>query len=161
MNEVEAAAQLQSIRALMERAALYRRALAPTLLTMGALGCAAALVGWMRPGQSGAAFAGYWLGVAFVAVTAGALLMRRQALRAAEPFWTSPGGHRGDFALDGYLGRRPISSRLAATGLAGILRSGRACRRFFHSARSSLAGRSLRAGGDRTRVVGGLSSRRG
>ena len=90
MNEVEAAAQLQTIRTLMERAALYRRALGPTLLTAGVIGCLAALGGELLPGPGGPAFIGYWLVVALVVITACVLLMRTQALRAAEPFWTPP-----------------------------------------------------------------------
>jgi hypothetical protein len=89
MTEAEATEQLQTIRGLMERAALYRRALGPTLLMVGGLGTLAAAVGaWAS--VSGPAFAGYWLGVAIIAIVASLLLIRRQALRAAEPFWTPP-----------------------------------------------------------------------
>jgi hypothetical protein len=47
MDSREATRHLEAIRTLMERAALYRRALAPVTLLTGALGClAGGSVGW-------------------------------------------------------------------------------------------------------------------
>ena len=81
---------LNTIRTLMERASLYRRALAPVAIVVGVLGMAAAGLaegmGWA--GQIN--FAGYWLGVAAVAGVAALLLVRRQALQAEEEFWSPP-----------------------------------------------------------------------
>ncbi len=81
---------LNTIRTLMERASVYRRALAPVAITVGVLGMAAAGLaegmGWTGQGH----FAGYWLGVAAVAGIAALLLIRRQALQAEEDFWSSP-----------------------------------------------------------------------
>jgi hypothetical protein len=81
---------LQVIRTLMERSALYRRALAPIMLTTGAVGLAAGGVGHLLRIEAPPVFAGYWMGVSLVALLAAFLLVRRQALKDAEPFWSSP-----------------------------------------------------------------------
>lgn len=81
---------LQTIRTLMERTAVYRRTLAPMTLTAGALGWVAGLVGWLLPVQGARAFVAYWLAVAFLAGATALLIVRRQALRANEPFWSPP-----------------------------------------------------------------------
>lgn len=90
MNDAEAARNLQTIRTLMERAALYRRALGPVMLAAGLMGCGGALAGWLAPLTSGAGFIGLWLGLAAVTISVAFGLVRRQALHAAEPFWTPP-----------------------------------------------------------------------
>ena len=81
---------LNTIRTLMERASVYRRALAPVAIAVGVLGMAAAGLaegmGWT--GQNN--FAGYWLGVGVVTLLAALLLVRRQALQANEEFWSPP-----------------------------------------------------------------------
>jgi hypothetical protein len=68
---------LTTIRTLMERASVYRRALAPVGITIGLLGLAAAglavAMGWTGEGR----FAGYWLAVAVVALLAVLFLVRR------------------------------------------------------------------------------------
>ena len=85
-----AAEHLQVIRTLMERSALYRRALAPIMLLTGAVGLAAAGVGiWTRI-DSPRGFIGYWLAVSLVPLIGAFLLVRRQALRDSEPFWSPP-----------------------------------------------------------------------
>jgi hypothetical protein len=90
MNSDWASENLQVIRTLMERSTLYRRALAPMTLLAGALGLAAAVVGWYagfdRPGP----FVAYWV-VAAGLINLGALLIvRKQAINAQEPFLSSP-----------------------------------------------------------------------
>ena len=90
MNDQWAAENLQTIRTLMERAAVYRRALAPVMSVTGVIGLAAALAGWKAEIAGPTAFVAYWLGVALVAVAAGGVLMRRQALQQSEPFWSPP-----------------------------------------------------------------------
>ena len=79
----------------MEHAGLYRRALAPVAIVVGLIGLAAAglaqTVDWAGAGR----FAGYWLGVAFVAAMVALLLIRRQALNSKEDFWSPPTRHVG------------------------------------------------------------------
>jgi len=81
---------LQVIRTLMERAAVYRRALAPIMTFNGAIGTAAALAGWGFNLSSSRAFILFWASVAALAVAGSFLLVRRQALKESEPFWSPP-----------------------------------------------------------------------
>jgi hypothetical protein len=90
MNPQLAEEHLQTIRLLMERAAVYRRALAPVMLAAGILGLAAAAVGLIFHVESARAFAGLWLGTAGVVMTLSFLLVRRQALKDHEPVWSPP-----------------------------------------------------------------------
>lgn len=85
-----AAENLQTIRTLMERSALYRRALAPVMAFAGATGIVAALVGVYLRIESEPKIISYWLGVALVGLTGALLLIRRQALKHAEAFWSPP-----------------------------------------------------------------------
>ena len=85
-----AAEHLQVIRTLMERSALYRRALAPIMIFNGAVGLAAAMLGWALKIGSPCGFILFWSGVSVVALAGSFLLVRRQALRESEPFWSPP-----------------------------------------------------------------------
>ena len=85
-----AAEHLQVIRTLMERSAVYRRALAPIMLFNGVLGLAAAVLGGIARVSSPRGFIVYWSGVAFVALAGSLLLVRRQAIKESEPFWSPP-----------------------------------------------------------------------
>ncbi len=85
-----AAENLQTIRTLMERSAIYRRALAPVMTFAGLLGSAAAVTSYLLNIQSAHGFIYYWCGVCAVAVVGVLLVIRRQALKSAEPFWTPP-----------------------------------------------------------------------
>jgi hypothetical protein len=85
-----AAEHLQVIRTLMERSALYRRALAPVMIFNGAVGVAAAIAGWALKVEAPKAFILYWAAVGLVAVAGSFFLVRRQALKDAEPFWSPP-----------------------------------------------------------------------
>lgn len=85
-----AAEHLQVIRTLMERSAIYRRALAPIMLLLGILGLLAALIAWRLSVTSSRAFGGYWMGVSVVGVSGAYLMVRRQSLRDEEPFWSPP-----------------------------------------------------------------------
>jgi hypothetical protein len=85
-----AADHLQVIRTLMERAALYRRALAPIMIFNGVVGLAAAALGWGLRISSPQGFILYWAGVGVVTLAGSFLLVRRQALKEAEPFWSPP-----------------------------------------------------------------------
>jgi len=74
----------------MERSALYRRALAPIMTYVGALGLGGAAAGRLLGLDSPVAFILFWGVVAFVALAGSFVLVRRQALRDAEPFWSPP-----------------------------------------------------------------------
>jgi hypothetical protein len=90
MEPTWAVENLQVIRTLMERSALYRRALAPIMLLLGILGVAAAFAGWLLRLDSVPAFVGYWFGIGVLGAGGAFLLIRRQSLREAEPFWSPP-----------------------------------------------------------------------
>ena len=90
MDNHWAAENLQVIRTLMERSTLYRRALAPVMLVSGGVGVVAALVPRCTAIETNRGFALYWMVVSLAALTASLLLVRRQALKAAEPFWSPP-----------------------------------------------------------------------
>ena len=98
---------LQTIRTLMERSALYRRALAPIMTFAGLIGIAAAVLGCFLKVESAPGFIGYWVGVALVGITGVFLLVRRQAMRSAEPFWSPP--------------TRRVAQALAPSLTAGLL----------------------------------------
>jgi hypothetical protein len=85
-----AAEHLQVIRTLMERSAVYRRALAPIMTFIGIIGIVAGIGGWLLKPGSNRSFIIFWAIVAAIAMVGSYLLVRRQALRAAEPFWTPP-----------------------------------------------------------------------
>ena len=85
-----AAEHLQVIRTLMERSALYRRALAPIMIFNGVVGLAAAALGWALKLGSPHTFILFWGGVSVVALTGSILLVRRQAIKESEPFWSPP-----------------------------------------------------------------------
>ena len=81
---------LKTIRCLMEQASVYRRAMAPLAFIVGIFGITAAgiaeAIDWVGP----AYFAGYWIGVAVFSISAALLLIRIQALKSNEAFWSPP-----------------------------------------------------------------------
>lgn len=81
---------LQVIRTLMERAGLYRRAMAPVMTFTGAVGLTAGAAGRLASVESQAGFLGIWLSAALIAGGGSFLIIRRQALTAGEAFWTPP-----------------------------------------------------------------------
>jgi hypothetical protein len=85
-----AAEHLQVIRTLMERTALYRRALAPIMIFNGIVGMAGGAAGWLLKISSRPGFIGYWAGAGLLALAGSFLLVRRQALKETEPFWSPP-----------------------------------------------------------------------
>ena len=85
-----AAEHLQIIRTLMERSAIYRRALTPITFLLGGLGIAAAAVGWFTHIETKQGFAVFWLTVSLAAISGAYIVARRQALRERELFWSSP-----------------------------------------------------------------------
>lgn len=85
-----AAEHLQVIRTLMERSAIYRRALAPIMTFSGGVGLAGALAGWQMKIHSPRAYILFWAAMAAIALVGSFLLVRRQALKESEPFWSPP-----------------------------------------------------------------------
>ena len=85
-----AAEHLQVIRTLMERSAIYRRALAPIMIYNGILGVAGGVLGWGANIESPKGFIGYWAGVGLIALGGSFVLVRRQALKESEAFWSPP-----------------------------------------------------------------------
>lgn len=90
MNSNSAAENLQVIRTLMERSALYRRALAPITLLAGGVGLLTGIVALVLRVESLRVFGALWLGVAAVTVAVAFLLARRQSRQDQEPFWSPP-----------------------------------------------------------------------
>jgi hypothetical protein len=90
MNPNWAEENLQTIRTLMERSALYRRALAPIMIFAGITGIVGGLLGWLGRIESTYGFLGLWFGAAIISLVGALLLVRRQALKDSEPFWSPP-----------------------------------------------------------------------
>lgn len=85
-----AAQRLGEIRTLMERSALYRRALAPTMTGTGVIGILAGWIGWTLPIQSGSGFCFFWMTTGVMALLFSFFLIRRQAWKDNEPMWSTP-----------------------------------------------------------------------
>src|SRR6058998_3001599 len=85
-----AAEHLQVIRTLMERSAVYRRALAPIMVFNGVVGAGGAMLGYVLKIAAPRAFISFWGVASCIALAGSFLLVRRQALREAEPFWSPP-----------------------------------------------------------------------
>jgi hypothetical protein len=85
-----AAEHLQTIRTLMERSAVYRRALAPIMVWNGIVGVVEGVLGWKLYPHSGRLFLELWSGAALLAIVGSFLLVRRQAIKDSEPFWSPP-----------------------------------------------------------------------
>jgi uncharacterized membrane protein AbrB (regulator of aidB expression) len=85
-----ASENLQTIRTLMERSAVYRRALAPVMGALGLTGIVAAVVGCYLRFQTPGVFVVYWMATSVVCLVEAFLLVRRQALKEAETFWSPP-----------------------------------------------------------------------
>ena len=98
MDNQSAAENLQLIRTLMERSALYRRALAPIMLLTGAIGTAGAIMGIAMRVEFMHPFCRFWLAVGIIAMTGTLVIARRQSLKTREPVF-SPPARRVVFAL--------------------------------------------------------------
>jgi hypothetical protein len=90
MDNSWASQNLQVIRTLMERAAVYRRALAPVMIVAGLIGMGGATSPCLARITSPRAFSLLWMSISLLALLASLLLVRRQALQAKEPFWSPP-----------------------------------------------------------------------
>ncbi len=140
---------LQTIRTLMERSVLYRRALAPIMLFAGMLGVVAAAVGLILHLDSMRAFGITWLNTAVIAVVGAFLIARRQAVKDKGKFLVTANAPRGA-GFGAAFDCRSLCQRrcrlchwqrcrwrvqLAAdASLADVLRLRSACVRFFHAA---------------------------
>ena len=91
------------IRTLMERSAVYRRALAPVMGLVGATGIAAGAAGAALDFKTSRLFAVYWAAVALVCLTEAFLLIRRQAIKELEPFWSPPARRVAQAAAPAFL----------------------------------------------------------
>jgi len=85
-----AAEHLQTIRTLMERSAVYRRALGPIMLFAGFLGIFSAAAGLILHLNTLRAFLALWFLTAAVVIAGAFLIARRQAIKDNEPFWSPP-----------------------------------------------------------------------
>lgn len=90
MEHNQATEHLEVIRTLMERSALYRRALGPVTMLAGTLGTLAAGAGWLLKFETPVVFTAYWLAVGVLTAASAFLLIRQQALKQKEPFLTPP-----------------------------------------------------------------------
>lgn len=90
METNQAAEHLQVIRTLMERSALYRRALAPIMTFCGVVGVSGGVTGHLLRIGTPLHFVLFWFGVAVIALGGAFFLVRRQALKDSEPFWSPP-----------------------------------------------------------------------
>src|SRR3974390_2283046 len=121
MDSNLAAEHLQVIRTLMERSAVYRRALAPVMIFAGALGLSAAVVGWKLGIIQPKLFVGYWYGVAAVGVIGAFMMVRRQGCAACADcrlFVRRDGRCRHERHPDGCeCGRFPFHRARPASGL--------------------------------------------
>jgi hypothetical protein len=90
MNRALADEHLQIIRSLMERSALYRRAVAPPLAVAGVAGILAAAGGLAAGVREPRPFVAWWLSVAVLSAGASLFVASRQAAHAREPFWSTP-----------------------------------------------------------------------
>lgn len=90
MDADSAAERLQAIRTLMERSAIYRRALAPIMTYLGILGLIASVGGALSGIDTALRFGLYWMAVSIVGLLGAFVLARRQAFRDREAFWSPP-----------------------------------------------------------------------
>jgi hypothetical protein len=109
---------LQTIRTLMERSAVYRRALAPIMLFAGIMGVAAAGVGLLCHLDSMRSFGALWLGTAVLVVVGAFVIVRRQAIKDHEPLWSPPARRVGQALLPALLAGMCLGLVFAVAGLA-------------------------------------------
>ena len=79
---------LQVIRTLMERAGLYRRALAPVMLSVGMIGLTAGALGSSVSGRTFTGFLAYWICVCLLSIAVAMAISRKQAMKSDEAFWS-------------------------------------------------------------------------
>jgi hypothetical protein len=90
MDPQAASENLQLIRTLMERAVLYRRALAPVMMLNGIVAIAATVTGVVAHLEMLHGFVRLWMAAGVVGILGTLLVARRQSLRAGEVFCAPP-----------------------------------------------------------------------
>lgn len=115
---------LQTIRTLMERSAIYRRALAPIMLFAGGLGVAAAAIGLVFHFDSSFAFTALWMITAITAIAGSFLIARRQALGDKEKFWSPPTRRVGQALLPPLFGGMLVGFIFGFTEMYSIVLTG-------------------------------------
>jgi len=81
---------IQVIRQLMERSAVYRRRMAPMMLAAAVVGTLGGFGADLLKVETPRLFAGYWGGVACSILLISGYIVRSQAIRNRETFWTAP-----------------------------------------------------------------------
>lgn len=123
VNEDWAAEHLQTIRTLMERAAVYRRALAPTVAVVGGAGVVGSAIGIVARIESANAFLFHWLAVACIASVGALVAVRRQALLAREPFWSPPARRVGNALIPAFVAAIGVSIFCAQVGVSEVVQT--------------------------------------
>lgn len=123
VNEDWAAEHLQTIRTLMERAAVYRRALAPTVAVVGGAGIAGSVIGVLAGINSSNGFLLHWLAVACIALVGALVAVRRQALLAREPFWSPPARRVANALVPAFVAAVGVSIFCARIGLSEVVQT--------------------------------------
>lgn len=90
MSENWASEHLRTIRTLMERTAIYRRALAPVSLVAGLIGVVSAAGGILLGVMSARGFVIWWVVTGIIGLGMSLLLVRKQALHDQEAIWSPP-----------------------------------------------------------------------
>ena len=111
---------LQTIRTLMERSAVYRRALAPIMLFAGAMGVAAMGVGLYFHLYFPWAFCALWLGTAIIVVIGAFFNTRRQAIKEQESIWSPPTRRVAQAALPSLFSGMFVSSAFVIIGMNNL-----------------------------------------
>jgi hypothetical protein len=119
MNPKWAEENLQTIRTLMERSALYRRALAPVMMICGISGLAGGVAGWQWDFHTNQGFVSIWVVTAVFALGCSTLLVRQQALKEAEPFWSPPTRRVAQALAPAFLIGAIVAGVLAHWGTGG------------------------------------------
>lgn len=101
---------LQVIRTLMERAGLYRRALAPVMLLVGVVGVGAAIGAQYALVNTYADFLRWWVTTCLVAMLVVIGFARQQAWREKEPLLTAPAKRVVSALLAPYLSALVVST---------------------------------------------------
>lgn len=105
----------------MERSALYRRALAPTVGVVGLAGLLGGAVGMASGARTSVGFVLHWSLVACAAITAAFLVIRRQALTAGEPFWSPPARRVGTAMVPAFVAGAAVTAFCLHLGVADVV----------------------------------------